>query len=68
MKNNKYIVALFLFLSVVFLQEVYAQSIEDAFGAGSNNTNDSTAAPIDMLVYLGLAFGGYVGVKKLKKK
>ena len=67
MKNNKYIVAILLFLGVVFLQEIYAQSIEDAFGADSNNINDSTAAPIDMLVYLGLAVGGYVGVKKLKR-
>jgi len=53
-------------LSIVFLPEVSAQSVEDAFGFNDDNVEDK-AAPINFLIPVALMVGAYFGVKKLKE-
>ncbi|TKS55850.1 hypothetical protein [Mesohalobacter halotolerans] len=54
-----------LLLAIVFMPEVNAQGIDDAFGF-EENVDDAPEAPINMLVYIGLIAGSYLGIKKLK--
>jgi len=54
-----------LLLAIIFMPEVNGQSIDDAFGF-EENVDDVPAAPINMLVYMGLIAGSYLGIKKLK--
>lgn len=68
MKNSQLVLSLVFIvgLSIVFLPEVSAQSVGDAFGF-EDNVNDATAAPINFLIPAALMVGAYFGVKKLKK-
>ena len=54
-------------VSLFSLSSAYGQDFEDAFGFEGDNVNDTTEAPIHMLLYLGLAIGGFIGVIKLRK-
>jgi hypothetical protein len=53
-------------VSLIGLSSAYGQDLDSAFGF-DDNVNDVPAAPIHMLIYLGLAVGGYLGVTKLRK-
>ncbi|NGZ90223.1 hypothetical protein [Psychroflexus maritimus] len=63
MKKSQQIFTVIL-LSFFTITNIHAQSLEDAMGGFEDNVND---VPIHMLVYLGLAIGGYLGVNKLRK-
>jgi hypothetical protein len=68
MKNSQLVLSLIFIagLSIVFLPEVSAQSVEDAFGFNDKNVEDK-AAPINFLIPVALMVGAYFGVKKLKE-
>ena len=55
-----------LLLAIIFMPEVNGQSIDDAFGF-EENVDDVPAAPINMLVYMGLIVGAYIGFNKMMK-
>ncbi|NGZ90169.1 hypothetical protein [Psychroflexus maritimus] len=63
MKQSQQIFTVIL-LSFFTITNIHAQSLEDAMGGFEDNVND---VPIHMLVYLGLAIGGYLGINKLRK-
>ncbi|MBS3739675.1 MAG: hypothetical protein KGY51_11890 [Psychroflexus sp.] len=56
-----------MLLVIAFMPDVNAQSIDDAFGF-EENVDDVPKAPINMLVYIGLIAGSYLGIKRLRKK
>lgn len=63
MKNSiKYTLAVILLLVIT---QVDAQSLEDAIGF-TETVEDAPAAPINMLLGLGLVAGAFFGVKRLK--
>ncbi|SDG39986.1 hypothetical protein [Psychroflexus sediminis] len=68
MKLNKshFLVPGILIIMLLVSTEAFAQQLPPAFGGDGDDVND-LAAPINGLIALGLAVGGYLGVRKLKK-
>ena len=64
MKNISKVIFTLALVSLFGLSSAYGQGLEDAMGGFEDNVND---VPIHMLVYLGLAIGGYLGINKLRK-
>ena len=64
MRSLRLIIALSLVLCFTAIS--YSQP-DDAFGF-EENVDDVPAAPIKMLLYIGLIAGSYLGIKKLKRK
>lgn len=66
--SSKIILILSILIIVLSVSPSFAQfSIGDiAFGDDVND--EAPAAPIDMLVYLGVFVGSLLGIKKLKKQ
>ena len=67
--NKKQFIFILALISLFGLSCAYGQlgGLEDAFGFENENVNDTPEAPIHMLLYLGLAIGGFIGVIKLRK-
>lgn len=64
LKNSHYKAILILILLLLVTTSGYAQFGDIDFDP---NVNDETPAPINGLIAIGLAVGGYLGIRKVKK-
>lgn len=65
LKNSHYISLLIIVALVLVSTTSYGQGLEDI--GFPDDVNDEPVAPINGLIALGLAVGGYLGIKKVRK-
>lgn len=65
LKNSHYIPLLIIVALVLVSTTSYGQGLGDI--GFPDDVNDEPVAPINGLIALGLAVGGYLGIKKVRK-
>ena len=66
LKNSHYITLLIIVALLLVGTTSYGQGLGD-IGFPDDVDDSGTAAPINGLIALGLAVGGYLGIKKVRK-
>jgi len=65
LKNSHYIALLIIVALLLVSTTSYGQGLGDI--GFTDDTDDEPVAPINGLIALGLAVGGYLGIKKVRK-
>jgi len=66
LKNSHYIALLIIVALLLVSTTSYGQGLGD-IGFTDDDVDDEPVAPINGLIALGLAVGGYLGIKKVRK-
>jgi hypothetical protein len=66
LKNSHYIALLIIVALLLVSTTSYGQGLGD-IGITDDDVDDESVAPINGLIALGLAVGGYLGIRKVKK-
>lgn len=70
MKTNKtqYLALVLVMVFILMSASSYAQGPKDIGFGDDDDTNDETTVPISGLIVLGLAVGGYLGIRQIRKQ
>jgi hypothetical protein len=70
MKTNKtqYLALVLVMVFILMSASSYAQGPKDIGFGGDDDTNDEPTLPISGLIVLGLAVGGYLGIRQIRKQ
>jgi hypothetical protein len=66
LKNSHYIALLIIVALLLVSTTSYGQGLGD-IGITDDDVDDEPVAPINGLIALGLAVGGYLGIRKVRK-
>ncbi|TQD38910.1 hypothetical protein [Haloflavibacter putidus] len=66
-KKHIYILSVTLIVCLFMVNTSYAQGLGDLPGFDTGVDDETPAAPINGLIWLGIAVGSYFGVKKLRE-